>query len=416
MEKIARADVSEKDAFRAEHTKRLLNLASRMLEYMRGGLSQKNCQAVCEMMLPETQAMCVAMTDDTYVLGFAGRYAEDFPLGSPIHTDATHEVLRTKQAQVFSQSRSVGTNGITMIPAGVVAPLIVRDEAVGTLKLYFESPDQVDDTQTAIATGFAELLSTQLSMSELDRQIELATKAELQALQAQINPHFLFNTINTIASLVRTDPMRARDLLREFAKFYRQTLENSNDLITFDRELEQTRRYISFEVARFGDERIKTEFDVEPGLEKLRVPSFLIQPVVENSINHAMRPGEPLHIKVVAYTKGNDVLIDISDDGVGMDEETLGKLLVEKSPTKTGTGIALNNVHARLSTCFGQGSGITAVSELGVGTTITLHLCGAVQTLNADSADGDDDGDGGDSDGGDDGVPADGDSDDFAQR
>ena len=114
---------------------------------------------------------------------------------------------------------------------------MVRGVSVGTLKLYYESDVLIDETQRAIAEGLAQLLSTQLSIAELDRQVVLATKAELQALQAQINPHFLFNTINTIASLIRTDPARARVLLREFAAFYRQTLENSNDLIPLDREL-----------------------------------------------------------------------------------------------------------------------------------------------------------------------------------
>ena len=217
------------DELRASQTKQSLSLASQTLEYMRGGLSTENCQAVCQLLLPETRAMSVAMTDDKVVLGYAGRYAEDFPIGSPIHTEATHQVLATQTSQVFSSSRSTGTNDLTVIPAGIVAPLVVRGKSVGTLKMYYEAPHLIDETQVAISDGFAELLSTQLSIAELDRQVELATKAELQALQSQINPHFLFNTINTIASLIRTEPMRARDLLREFAKFYRQTLENSDD-------------------------------------------------------------------------------------------------------------------------------------------------------------------------------------------
>ncbi len=377
-----------RDPMRADQMRQLLALASETLEHMRGGLSFENCQAACELLLPETQAMSVAMTDDKVVLGFAGRYADDFPLGSPIHTDATHEVLASKHAQVFAQSRSVGTHGIKLIPAGVVAPLVVRDTAVGTLKMYYDSPDQVDETQQAIATGFAELLSTQLSIAELDRQVELATKAELQALQAQINPHFLFNTINTIASLVRTDPMRARDLLREFAKFYRQTLEDSEDLITFSREIDQTERYLRFEVARFGAERIIERFDVQPGLDDLRVPSFIIQPIVENAVNHAMIPGKPLHITVTARTDGDDVVIDVADDGVGMDDETLGRLLVEKHASETGTGIALHNVDARLRACYAKGSGITATTELGHGTTVHLRLCGVVPGLRGDDAQG----------------------------
>ncbi len=363
---------------KAEPLRQLLGLASRTLEYMRGGLSPKNCQAVCELLLPATHAMCVAMTDDKVVMGFAGRYAEDFPIGSPIHTDATHVVLQSKRAQVFTMSRSVGTYGVKVIPAGVVAPLVVRDQAVGTLKMYYESPALVGETQQAIATGFAELLSTQLSMSELDRQVELATKAEIQALQAQINPHFLFNTINTIASLVRTDPMRARDLLREFAKFYRQTLEGSDGLITLEREIDQTKRYLSFAVARFGEERIAGSFHVEAGLDEVAVPSFIIQPIVENSINHAMEPGHTLHVDVRVRSEGDDVIVEVSDDGVGMDDYVLSRLLVEKRATDTGTGIALHNVDARLKAIFAPGSGVTATSRLGQGTVVTMHLCGAL--------------------------------------
>lgn len=369
------------DPLYAEQTKRLLDLASRTLEYMRGGLSQENCQAVCELLLPETRAMSVAMTDDRYVLGFAGRYVDDFPLGSPIHTDATHEVLTSKIAQVFVQSRSVGTYGLRTIPAGVVAPLVVRDRAVGTIKLYFESPASVDETQQAIATGFAGLLSTQLSIAELDRQVELATKAELQALQAQINPHFLFNTINTIASLVRTDPMRARDLLREFAKFYRSTLDDSEDLITLERELEQTERYLQFEIARFGENRITVSTSMQEGLEHLRVPSFVLQPVVENSVNHAMRPGEALHITIDIRSEGDDVVASVADDGVGMAEQKLSRLLVERNPSKAGAGIALHNVDARLRAAFGPESGITATSQIGKGTTLELRMHGAALRL-----------------------------------
>ena len=267
------------DRLRAVQTKSTLSLASRTLEYMRGGLSCENCQEVCSILLPETQAMAVAMTDDSVVMGYAGRYAEAFPIGSPIHTAATHRVLETQAPEVFWSPGAIGMRdpseeeakavrrrrkanpavteaqqiadkyaahnptAVTMgepvnslIPAGIVAPLIVRGVSVGTLKLYYEAPHLIDETQRAIAEGLAELLSTQLSIAELDRQVELATKAELQALQSQINPHFLFNTINTIASLIRTDPTRARGLLREFAVFYRQTLENSNDLIPLERE------------------------------------------------------------------------------------------------------------------------------------------------------------------------------------
>ena len=364
------------DKLRAQQTNKTLSLASQTLVYMRGGLSEQNCQEVCNILLPECQAMAVAMTDDKFVLGYAGAHAEAFPIGSAIHTPATHRVLASQTVEVFRSSEAFASASNPLLPAGIVAPLVVRGVSVGTLKLYYESDVLIDETQRAIAEGLAQLLSTQLSIAELDRQVELATKAELQALQAQINPHFLFNTINTIASLIRTDPARARVLLREFAAFYRQTLENSNDLIPLDRELQQTMRYFAFEQARFGAERVRLEADIDD-FGDLRVPSFIIQPIVENAVNHAMPAEGQLNIDISIEEAGDDVVITVADDGVGMSEEQARRLLQNASASEKGTGIALKNVDARLRAVFGPGSGVSVSSQIGKGTQVTLLLVGA---------------------------------------
>ena len=364
------------DKLRAQQTNKTLSLASQTLVYMRGGLSEQNCQEVCNILLPECQAMAVAMTDDKFVLGYAGAHAEAFPIGSAIHTPATHRVLASQTVEVFRSSEAFASASSPLIPAGIVAPLVVRGVSVGTLKLYYESDVLIDETQRAIAEGLAQLLSTQLSIAELDRQVELATKAELQALQAQINPHFLFNTINTIASLIRTDPARARVLLREFAAFYRQTLENSNDLITLDREMQQTMRYFAFEQARFGAERVRLEADIDD-FGDLRVPSFIIQPIVENAVNHAMPAEGQLNIDISIEEASDDVVITVADDGVGMSEEQARRLLQNASASEKGTGIALKNVDARLRAVFGPGSGVSVSSQIGKGTQVTLLLVGA---------------------------------------
>ena len=364
------------DKLRAQQTNKTLSLASQTLVYMRGGLSEQNCQEVCNILLPECQAMAVAMTDDKFVLGYAGAHAEAFPIGSAIHTPATHRVLASQTVEVFRSSEAFASASNPLIPAGIVAPLVVRGVSVGTLKLYYESDVLIDETQRAIAEGLAQLLSTQLSIAELDRQVELATKAELQALQAQINPHFLFNTINTIASLIRTDPARARVLLREFAAFYRQTLENSNDLIPLDRELQQTMRYFAFEQARFGAERVRLEADIDD-FGDLRVPSFIIQPIVENAVNHAMPAEGQLSIDISIEEADDDVVITVADDGVGMSEEQARRLLQNASASEKGTGIALKNVDARLRAVFGPGSGVSVNSQIGKGTQVTLLLVGA---------------------------------------
>ena len=378
------------DELRSQATERTLRVASSMLQYMSGGFTPANCNAVCQVLLPETRAEAIALTDTQCVLAYVGESDPVFPPGSP-NTRVTLDVLKSGRMETFSASDKSYTilEGFPMdedypspdaqegLPVGVIVPLIVADKAIGTLKLYYRSGQLIDRTQLTIARGFAMLLSAQLSAYELDLQAELTARAEVKALQAQINPHFLFNTLNTIAVLTRTDPIRARELLREFSVFYRRTLENSESKITLSQELDQTRRYLMIEQARFGEDRIVETEHVQQGLEDVPVPPFSVQPIVENAVRHAMRDSGPLNIDIHVVVDGSDVLVAVADDGLGMDEEVAARLLAESLPatgSSKGTGIALKNVADRIELFYGVGSGIDVVSKLGEGTVVTLRL------------------------------------------
>jgi two-component system sensor histidine kinase LytS len=237
-----------------------------------------------------------------------------------------------------------------------------------------------------MAEGLAQLLSTQLELSELDRSDRLAARMELKALQAQINPHFLFNTINTIASLIRTDAPRARDLLREFAAFYRRTLESGDELIPLARELEYARTYFHLEQARFG-ERIELIETVEHRHLRLLVPAFVVQPLVENAIQHGLRPEGTLHVRLSSAALGDHVTLTVSDDGVGMSHDAVSRALEPGSGK--GTGIALRNVDDRLKGHYGPGSGISISSRHGQGTAVSLTIQRGAPT--DESIDSDDD-------------------------
>ena len=188
--------------------------------------------------------------------------------------------------------------------------------------------------------------------------------------------------------------MRARSLLRDFSMFYRHTLESSESgLIPLSQELEQTRRYLTIEKARFGDDRIIESEHVSEGIGKLLVPSFVIQPIVENAVRHAMRDAGPLSIDVHAVVDGDDVLIAVADDGLGMTEEAAQRLLgsggEDAAPTPVGSGrnrgagMALKNVMERIERFYDPGSGVEVVSRPGEGTCVTLRLCGAAKELAA---------------------------------
>jgi two-component system sensor histidine kinase LytS len=194
---------------------------------------------------------------------------------------------------------------------------------------------------------------------------------ELKALQAQINPHFLFNTINTIASLIRTDPTGARELLRDFASFYRRTLEANTELVPLERELEYVRTYLRFERARFG-ERIEVSEEIEPGALEELVPAFIVQPIVENAIQHGMKAEGVLHIHMAAACADSGFEMTVADDGTGIDPEKLAHIL--EPGTGSGLGIALTNVHDRLKGYYGPGSGLEVRSIKGQGTVVTMTM------------------------------------------
>jgi len=380
--------VTSPDTLRSQATERMLSMASKTLDHMHEGLSPQSCEAVCELLLAEADAKAISMTDTTTVLAFVGEGPAVNPVGEA-NSAATMEVLESGKMETFvtqGGSRSAhhwdpeeeGFRDARLFKAGVIVPIIVRDETVGTIKFYYRNPRDVDRTELAIARGFGDVISTQLSAHELDEQAELAAQAEVKALQAQINPHFLFNTLNTIAALTRTDPQKARALLREFSFFYRQTLEGSQGLIPLSRELEQTRRYLMFEYARFGDDRIQESEHVEAGCEDILVPAFIVQPIVENAVRHAMREEGTLHIDLHIGSDGDDVLIAVTDDGLGMDEEHAALLLEGNRTPGTGNskgaGIALRNVAERVERFYGKGSGVEVVSRPDEGTCVTVRL------------------------------------------
>lgn len=372
------------DTLRSQYTEQTLAVASGMLADITGGLTRESAEQICRRLLPETRAMTIAVTDREVVLACVGELAEDFPTGSAIHTPTTRYVIDHGIAQSFTSVMGVqGEHGAARsIPAGIIAPLKIRGQAVGTLKFYYRSARHVNRTQYALASGFAELLSTQLTVNELERQAELTARAEVRALQAQINPHFLFNTLNTIASFTRTEPLRARELLREFSQFYRATLENSGQLIPVKREIAQTLRYLKFEKARFGEDRVLVEVDVDEDAEDVLVPAFVIQPLVENAVRHAMPDEGALTITIKVRRVGETAVeIEVGDDGMGMDEQTAMRLFDRSiaapdpnAPQGGGAGVAMHNISERIKRFYGPKSSTCVRSQPGEGTTIGLHL------------------------------------------
>jgi two-component system, LytTR family, sensor kinase len=204
---------------------------------------------------------------------------------------------------------------------------------------------------------------------KLEEQKRLLLEARLDALQRQINPHFLFNTLNSIASLVRMKPELAREMTVKLANILRALLKDHDTYVPLSDELSFTDDYLDIEVVRFGVEKLRVEKDIDPRTLSVMVPSILLQPLIENSIKHGLEPR--LHggtVTLRSRLEGNRVLIEVADDGVGMGNRPVSAL------RRTGAGIGMKNVQERLEVLYGNEARFTVVSNPGRGTLVSIEI------------------------------------------
>ncbi len=202
----------------------------------------------------------------------------------------------------------------------------------------------------------------------LEEQKRLLLEARLDALQRQINPHFLFNTLSSIASLVRFRPEQARELIVKLANILRKMLSEHDAFVPFRDELATTDDYLSIEVARFGAEKLAVAKEIDPATLEIAVPSMLLQPLVENSIKHGLEPriaGGVVTLR--SRLERNRLIIEVEDDGVGI---APGR--AHSSGVLQGTGIGMRNVRERLEVLYGDAALFDVTSRPGRGTKVTL--------------------------------------------
>jgi len=204
---------------------------------------------------------------------------------------------------------------------------------------------------------------------KLEEQKRLLLEARLDALQRQINPHFLFNTLNAIASLVRMKPELAREMTVKLANILRALLKDHDTYVPLRDELSFTDDYLDIEVVRFGSEKLKVEKEIDPRTLEVLVPSILLQPLIENSIKHGLEPrlnGGTVTLR--SRLEGDRVLIEVADDGVGMGNRPISSL------QRTGAGIGMKNVQERLEVLYGAQARFEVVSNPGRGTLVSIEI------------------------------------------
>jgi two-component system, LytTR family, sensor kinase len=205
---------------------------------------------------------------------------------------------------------------------------------------------------------------------KLEEQERLLLHARMEALQNQINPHFLFNTLNSISSLVRFDPDMAREVIFKLATILRRLLNTSEAFAPLREEFEFIDNYLDIEVIRFGRDKLRVVKELDPASLDVVVPSMLLQPLVENSIKHGLAPkveGGSIYLR--SRLADSRLIIEVEDDGVGM-----GGAHLDESSSWSGMGIGMANISERLQVLYGDTARMTIDSHQGKGTLVRIRL------------------------------------------
>jgi two-component system LytT family sensor kinase len=250
----------------------------------------------------------------------------------------------------------------------IVAPLAVEGRVVGSVVIVTA---EASAGLARATTEVARWMSSQLELAELATSRTALMEAELRALRAQISPHFIYNSLGAIASFVRTDPERARELLLEFADFTRYSFRQHGEFTTLAEELRSIERYLVLEKARFGD-RLRVVTLVAPEVLSVTLPFLSVQPLVENAVRHGLesRAGDGT-ITVTALDTGPECLITIEDDGAGVDPDVVRDALSGRNPSAS---VGLANVDERMRTVYGNAYGIVVETAPGFGTKVSLRV------------------------------------------
>lgn len=327
----------EQDRVAAMSSARALKVADRTLRLLARGVSRETAGELAEIIKDETGVGAVGVTDTERVLGWAGMGRDHHLPGNRIASPYTRQSI-AENAVVFAdgvrQTYDCTVSPTCALGSVVIAPLQVDGVVVGTVQLFEPRDRRFLNMNKSLGEGLGALLSSQLLIARYQEQKSLLVMSELKLAQAQVNPHFLFNALNTIIAILRRDAERARELLIHLSQFFRKNLKRSSDVSTLREELAHVGAYLEIEKARF-EGRLVVETDVDPALLSLEMPAFTLQPLVENAFKHGLsRILGDGRATIRAYRRDGASLVEIEDNAGAWNEPGekagLGMQIVDK--------------------------------------------------------------------------------------
>lgn len=359
----------DKEASAAKQAEIALDIADKTLPHFLNP-SIESYTEICRIISRYSESDDVLITNKTKVLS-----------SSRVLSGLEEEILRNiiKDIENMDCSDVIQINDLTKkykkfrYKTLAASPICENNKIIGFLLVLFSRNEKLAYKEEVLFERLSKLISTQFELVKIQQLKKEASRSEIKALQNQINPHFLFNALNTLVSFVRINPEKARDLIINLSDFLRYNIESSMKLIDIKDEIEHVKSYINIEQARFGD-RILVEYDIDESLD-VNIPALSIQPLVENSIKHGMKVNTKAEInrriKIKISIKRNEfglAEVIVEDDGIGISQEIINKLYNDKLGEKN---IGLSNVHNRLKLIYGSGLNIERLEN---GTRIFFNL------------------------------------------
>ncbi|MDR3103270.1 MAG: sensor histidine kinase [Yokenella regensburgei] len=343
-----------------------LKVAASTEGILRKGFNEENSMKVAQVLIKELDIGAVAITDREKLLAFTGIGDDHHLPGKPISSEWTQKAIDSGDV-VYADGNEVpyrcSIQPNCKLGSTLVIPLRGENQRIiGTIKLYEARNRLFSSINRTLGEGIAQLLSAQILAGQYERQKALLTQSEIKLLHAQVNPHFLFNALNTLMAVIRRDSEQAGQLVQYLSTFFRKNLKRPSEVVTLADELEHVNAYLQIEKARFQS-RLQVRLFVPDSLAHHQLPAFTLQPIVENAIKH----GTSQHLGVGEIT----IQASQHDRYLQLDIEDNAGLY---QPTTNASGLGMNLVDKRLRARFGDDCGITVTCEPERFTRITLRL------------------------------------------
>ncbi len=361
----------EQDNESAKRIKLAFDISEQCLPYLRKGMYHKeNMDRVAKMILENSNDGGVVITDTEKILSYQ---CDVVPLGGNVEENPLPEIARRviqEDAVIVAQGAKEEDLFYAQLKRFTIvgAPLRSKGSVVGVILIFTKKFKLSIQTDKDFADGLSKLMSTQLELVGAQKQRELLHKAEFKALQSQINPHFLFNALNTITAFCREKPDKARELLIVLSTYFRNTLNTNQYMINIYDEFSHVNAYLQLEKARFED-RLTLTMDV-PGNLQCQVPSFILQPIVENAVKHGAMKRSTGSVAVKARQTEEQVVISVKDSGYGIPQEIIDAL---HQDTLDSSKVGLSNVNKRLRSIYGQNYGLD-IRTFSEGTEVIIKI------------------------------------------